>query len=160
MYLSVFSEINIIMWIINFLPDFVFHLILVAGILGIIAGFVLGFIPIINKYKFPIQIISLLLFSFGLYMEGGIAEKQRYELLVKEMEVKVAEAKAQSEKANAEIVEKLVTKTQYIKTKGDTIIKYIETEVPAINDKCVIPEIAIKIHNLSALNQPVPEETK
>ena len=59
------------MWIISFLPNWVFHLLLTAGILGTIAGFVLGMVPLIQKYIFPIRIISILLLSFSLYIEGG-----------------------------------------------------------------------------------------
>ena len=73
------------MWIINWLPEFVVHLIFLAGVVGTIAGFVLGFIPFVSKYKLPIQIISLLLLSLGVYLEGGLAEKHKWELRVKEM---------------------------------------------------------------------------
>ena len=145
------------MWILNFLPEFFFHLIFIAGILGVIAGFVLGFLPFISKYKFPVQIISLLLLTLGVYMEGGISEKHKWELRVKEMEAKVAEAKAQSEHVNTQIVEKLVTKTQTIKVKGDSIIQYIDREIKVLDTTCVIPESVIKAHNYAALNIAPPE---
>ena len=148
------------MWIINFLPEFVFHLVFVAGILGVIAGFVLGFLPFISKYKFPIQIISLLLLTFGVYVEGGIAEKHKWELRVKEMEAKIAEARAHSEHVNTQIVEKVITQKQYIKVRGEDIIKYIDREVKVLDTTCVIPEFAIKAHNYAALNISPPEEAK
>ena len=84
------------MWIINWLPEAFVHMIFLAGVLGTIAGFVLGFLPFIGKYKLPIQIISLLLLSLGVYLEGGLAEKAKWELRVKEMEAKVAAAQAES----------------------------------------------------------------
>ena len=84
------------MFILSILPDFVLHLILLAGILGTVVGFVLGFIPLINKYKLPIQICSLLILSLGVYLEGGLANEQEWRLKVAEVEAKLAKAEAQS----------------------------------------------------------------
>jgi len=145
------------MWIINWLPEFVVHLIFLAGLVGTIAGFVLGFIPFVSKYKLPIQIISLLLLSLGVYLEGGLAEKAKWELRVKEMEVKVAEAEAKSAVVNTEIVEKVITQKQVIKVKGDKVIEYIDREVKVFDNTCTVPEIAIKAHNMAAKNE-APEE--
>jgi hypothetical protein len=148
------------MWIINWLPEFVVHLIFLAGVVGTIAGFVLGFIPFVSKYKLPIQIISLILLSLGVYLEGGLAEKAKWELRVKEMEVKVAEAEAKSAVVNTEIVEKVITQKQVIKVKGDKVIEYIDREVKVFDNTCTVPEMAIKAHNMAAKNEAPPEDKK
>jgi len=80
------------MWIISILPEWAFHLILTVGIIGTVAGFALGMIPAIKQYKIPIQVISLLVLSLGLYLEGGLADYKEWEARVKEMEAKVAVA--------------------------------------------------------------------
>lgn len=152
--------INNVMWIINWLPEFIVHLIFLAGVVGTIAGFVLGFIPFVSKYKLPIQIISLILLSLGVYLEGGLAEKAKWELRVKEMEVKVAEAEAKSAVVNTEIVEKVITQKQVIKVKGDKVIEYIDREVKVFDNTCTVPEIAIKAHNMAAKNEAPPEDKK
>ena len=148
------------MCIINWLPEFVVHLIFLAGIVGTIAGFVLGFIPFVSKYKLPIQIISLLLLSLGVYLEGGLAEKAKWELRVKEMEAKVAAAQAESQKTNVQIVEKIVTEKEYIKVKGAKVVEYIDREVKVFDSNCSIPEVAIKAHDMSAGNEAPPEAPK
>jgi hypothetical protein len=149
------------MWIINWLPEFVVHLIFLAGVLGTIAGFVLGFLPFVGKYKLPIQIISLLLLSLGVYLEGGLAEKHKWELRVKEMEAKVAAAQAESQKTNVQIVEKIVTEKEYIKVKGAKVVEYIDREVKVFDTNCTIPEVAIKAHDMSAGNEaPTEGESK
>jgi len=147
------------MWIINWLPEFVVHLIFLAGIVGTIAGFVLGFIPFVSKYKLPIQIISLLLLSLGVYLEGGLAEKAKWELRVKEMEAKVAAAQAESQKTNVQIVEKVVTEKEYIRLKGQKVIEYVDREVKVFDSDCTVPEVAIKAHDMSAANEAPPENT-
>ncbi len=147
------------MWIINWLPEFVVHLIFLAGIVGTIAGFVLGFIPFVSKYKLPIQIISLLLLSLGVYLEGGLSEKAKWELRVKEMEAKVAEAQAKAAETNIQIVEKVVTEKEYIRLKGQKVVEYIDREVKVFDSNCTVPEVAIKAHDMSASNEAPPEDT-
>jgi hypothetical protein len=148
------------MWIINWLPEAFVHMIFLAGVLGTIAGFVLGFLPFVGKYKLPIQIISLLLLSLGVYLEGGLAEKAKWELRVKEMEAKVAAAQAESQKTNVQIVEKIVTEKEYIKVKGAKVVEYIDREVKVFDNNCTIPEVAIKAHDMSAGNEAPPEMPK
>jgi hypothetical protein len=53
------------MWILSILSDAMIHAIFGLGIFGIIAGFVLGFIPVIKPYKLAIQICSILTLTLG-----------------------------------------------------------------------------------------------
>ena len=145
------------MWIISFLPNWVFHLLLTAGILGTVAGFVLGMVPLIQKYIFPIRIISILLLSFSLYIEGGLTNEESWQLKVKEVEAKLAQKEVQSQAETVKIVEKVVTKTAYIKTKGQDIIKYLDKEVVKDNEviryveTCpAIPQVILKSVNEAA----------
>ena len=137
------------MWTISFLPNWVFHLLLIAGILGTIAGFVLGMIPLIQKYIFPIRIISILLLSFSLYIEGGLSNEESWQLKVKEVEAKLAQKEVQSQAETVKIVEKVITKTAYIKTKGQDIIRYLDKEVVKDN------EVIKYIENCPAIPQGI-----
>jgi uncharacterized membrane protein len=68
------------MWILSITPDWVFHVMLIAGILGTIAGFALGFISVIKQYIIPIRIISIVLLLFGLFMEGALLDNQQWQI--------------------------------------------------------------------------------
>lgn len=138
------------MWILSFLPDFVFHLITLAGVLGVVASFFFTFIPFISQYKLPIQVISIVALVFGIYFEGAIANQSAWELKVKELEVKVAQAEAKSAAENVKIVEKLVYKDRIIKERGDEIIKYVKTELVKYDGQCVIPKEFITTINKAA----------
>lgn len=135
------------MWILSFLPDFIFHLITIAGVLGIIASFFFGFIPFVSQYKLPIQVVSVIVLAFGLFMEGAISNENAWQLKVKELEAKVAKAEALSQKENVKIVEKIITKTQIVKEQGQEVIKYIDRELVKYDNQCVIPQEFIKAHN-------------
>lgn len=138
------------MWMLQFLPDFVFHLITIAGVLGVVASFVLGFIPFVSQYKLPIQVASIIALVFGIYFEGGIANEAVWQARVKELEVKVAEAEAKSAKENIKIVEKIVTKEKVIKERAEAITQYIDREIVKYDSQCVIPPAFVDAHNRSA----------
>ena len=145
------------MWILTVLPEFVTHLIFSVGVIGTVAGFVLGMIPFVKTYVLPIRIISLLVLSFGLYLEGALADNAIWQARVKEVEAKLAEKEAESQKENVKIVEKIVTKTEYIKGKTQEIIKYVDKEVVKDNEvikyveMCpAIPQVILKSVNDAA----------
>lgn len=144
------------MWILSFTPDWVFHSMALAGVVGIITGFLLSFIPFIRRYKLLIQIVSILLLISGVFMEGALLNEQTWKLKVAEVEKKMAEAEAQSAKENVKIVQKVVTKKEYIKTRGRDIVKYVDREIVKYDTKfapggvCEIPKEFIKAHNDAA----------
>jgi len=141
------------MWILSILPDAAIHIIFGLGILGTIAGFVLGFIPFVKTYQFAIQICSIIVLVFGVYLEGGLADYKEWELRVKEMEAKVAQAEAQSANKNVEIQEKIIEKTKIIREKGRDVIKYIDKEIVKKEEIikyveiCPVPKEIIDLHN-------------
>lgn len=145
------------MWILNWLPDVVFHLILIAGVLALLAGFVLKFIPFVKQYQLPLQVIGILLTVLGVWYEGGIAKDAEWKARVAELETKVAQAEAKSAQVNTKVVTKIITKTQVIKEKGDTVVQYIDREVAKYDAQCKIPQAAIKAHDASALNKAIDE---
>ena len=144
------------MFILSILPDAAIHVIFILGILGTIAGFVLGFIPFVKLYQFAIQICSIVVLVFAVYLEGGLAENKEWERKVKEMEAKVAQAEAESANKNIEIQEKIVEKTKIIREKGKDIIKYIDKEVIKKEEvikyieNCPVPKDIIYLHNQAA----------
>lgn len=140
------------MFIIDLLQDWVIHAILFAGIAGIIFSFFLEVIPFVKLYELPIRVCSLLLLVVGVYLEGGIACNKKWELKVKDLEIKLAKAEAQSAQVNTTVVTEYVTKTKLVKEKGNEVIKYVDREITKYDKSCIIPE-AVKIaHNTAALN--------
>ena len=138
------------MWILNFLPFWFFHLITLLGVVGLVAGFVLGMIPLINKYKLPIQIFSLLLLVFGIYMEGAISNEEKWQTLVKEMEAKVALAEEKSKNANSKIEYKFLDKVKLVEKTQVVIQEKLKEVEKVIDAKCEIDPSVISILNEAA----------
>jgi len=141
------------MWILQWLPNWIFYAVLLAGVFGLLVSYFvryLSFIPFVYMYKTPIQLGSIAAIVIGTFMAGAIYDNEAWEARVKEMEAKVAEAQAKSAEENVKIVEKIVTKTQVIKEKGDNIVKYIDREIVKYDNTCVIPKEFVKAHNDAA----------
>jgi uncharacterized membrane protein len=144
------------MWILNWLPNWIFYAIFFAGLLGLFATYVMKFIPFVYVYRTPIQAISILAIVIGTYMSGAISNEEAWQAKVKEMELKVAAAEVKSVKENIKIVEKVVTKTEYITRRGQDIIQYVDKEVVKYDTKfapsgvCELPKEFIKAINNAA----------
>ena len=148
------------MFILHFLPDAVIlwicNIVLLAGILLTVAAFFIRRIPIINQYRIPAQVLGIALLVMGVYWRGGSAIEMEWRERVAEVEARVAAAEAASKEENVKIVTKVVTKTQVIRTRGETITKYIDREIVRYDEKfakggvCEIPQEFIKAHNSAA----------
>ena len=144
------------MWILSWLPNWIFYAIFFAGLLGLLATYVMKFIPFVYVYRTPIQAVSVLAIVIGTYMSGAISNEESWQAKVKEMEAKVAAAEIESQKENVKIVEKIVKKTEYITRRGQDIIQYVDREVVKYDTKfapsgvCELPNEFIKAINNAA----------
>jgi hypothetical protein len=87
---------------------------------------------------------------FGIFMLGAIYENKSWVAKVKEMELKIAEAEATSQKENVKIVEKIVYRDRIIRQKGQDIVKYIDREIVKYDNQCTIPDEVINILNIAS----------
>ena len=144
------------MWILQWLPNWIFYGIFFAGLLGLLATYVMKFIPFVYVYRTPIQAVSVVLIALGTYMSGAISNEEAWQARVNEMESKVEAAAVESAQENVKIVEKIVKKTEYIKTRGQDVVKYIDKEIVKYDTKflpggqCEIPKEFIEAHNRAA----------
>lgn len=151
------------MWAFSLIPDsvmiWIINLLLIGGILGIVAGFFIKFIPFVNRYRLPVQIVSICVLVLGVWLKGGQSERMVWQARVKELEEKVALAEAASKKVNTKIVTKVVEKVKIVKGETEIIIK----EVPKIitqevDAKCEIPADAVNLYNRAAKGIEEPKK--
>jgi len=140
------------MWILKFLPDWIFYGIFLVGVIGFTTTYLLKYIPIpmIYMYRKPIQIFSLLAIIFGTFMSGAIYDNEAWEARVKEMEVKVAKAEVESKVANEKINDKVEKTKEKIVQKQVVVKQYIDREIVKYDNICVIPKEFVEIHNKAA----------
>lgn len=140
------------MWILEWLPNWIFYLILLIGLIGFLITYLLKFIPIpaLYMYRTPIQLVSVIFMVIGVYMSGSIANNEAWEAKVKEVQAKLAEAEAQSAKETIKIVEKVVVQEKIIRQRGQDIVTYVDREVVKYDNKCEIPPPFVDALNKAA----------
>lgn len=141
------------MWLLSFLPDWIIHFIVIAGIGGIFAALVLDSIPFFSRYKLPVLLIGVLLTCFGLFFEGQLSVNEEWEAKVQELEVKVAEAEAKSAVENVKIVTKYRDRVKVIKENTDENVKLIEKYITRYDDTIILPNSFIVLHDNASQNE-------
>jgi hypothetical protein len=142
-------------WLLSFLPNFIFHLIVIVAILGLLAATFFSFIPFVSTYTSPIKIVSIVMLVIGIWFEGGISNNDAWLAKVKEMELKVAKAEAQSAETNTKLAYEINVKNKIIKENSNANSKAITKYV---TDECKLSSAAVSLHNSSSKNE-VPSST-
>lgn len=123
------------MWLLKFLPDWIFYGMLVAGAIGIVAS---KFAP--AYYRSAVMAASAGVFLVGVFMAGAIHDNDAWLARVKELELKSAKVEVESTKENTKVEVKVIEKTQVVKVRGDDIIRYVDREVVKYDESCKIPK--------------------
>jgi hypothetical protein len=125
------------MFILKYLPAWLFYLTLFIGIFGyLFAGKYI-------KYK-PVFIALIFASTF---MIGVISNNNYWLQKISELEKEVARLETKSEQVNTQVVTKIVTKEKIVKEAVEAQILYVDREIVKYNDQCKIPPEVITIHN-------------
>ena len=135
------------MWILSYLPTWIFYAITVIGILGLISSYVLGMVPLVNQYKIPLQVVSIVVIAFGVFIIGGVENELAWQAKVKELEAQVAVATAKSNETNTVVQQKVITKIQIVKQQVEVVKREIEVQKEYINTDCKVSPTAIDLYN-------------
>jgi uncharacterized membrane protein len=133
-------------WILEIFPTWFWWLLLIAGF----SGYFLSHLVPLKTYQLPIKIFfgilaCLIIFIMGLLYANGVWQQAARDLQHK---VEVAEAKSQV--VNETIKERVVTKIQVIKQRGENTTEYITREVVKHDQNCQVPPEFVTAHNTAA----------
>jgi len=141
-------------WLLKFLPDWIFHAVLVVGVSAIAASFVLKFVPFVTAYRLPIQAAGLILTVLGVWFEGAMSNEAAWQARVHEMEQKVAAAEVKSAQETVRIVTRVVTQIQTIKDTTNANTQYLEKQVAQDLDReCSLTNASVMLHNSASQNE-------
>jgi hypothetical protein len=137
------------MLILKWLPDWIFYVTLLIGVVGFLATYLLRYFPIpqLFMYKTPIQLVSVCLIVLGTFMSGAIHDNNAWLARVKEMEDKVAKAEQESKEANDKINEMVDNTKTKIVEKQVILKQYVDREIVKYDNTCVIPKEFIDVYN-------------
>ena len=141
------------MWILDWMPAWVFHLTVLVGLGGILASWVLAFVPFITMYRLPIQVVSVIVLVFGVYAEGGLSNQQKWELRVVQAEKKVLISEAKAEELTRKLTELILKNEQDIKEITTSNLTQLRNISAKIDRQCKVDSDAINILNNAAKNK-------
>jgi len=111
-----------LLYMFEFIPDMVWHILLLgSGLLTFVCAF-FGFVP----YRLPVGILSAFILMLSVWVEGGIANEAKWQAEIDKMKVALAEAEKKATQKNVEIQEKIVYKDRVVKERGAAQIQYID----------------------------------
>jgi hypothetical protein len=138
------------MWIVNFLPDFVFHALLLVSLLALVASFVLDSIPFVSTNAKAIQLASAVVLAIVLYFEGAISDNDAWLARVAALEKQVAVAESKSKETNTVIQYQYRDKVRTIKETQVVVQERIVKEAARMDAECRVSPEAISILNQAA----------
>ena len=139
-----------IMWLFSLLPDFVYHILLIVGLLAFAGSYLLKMVPFFMQNAFMIRIASMMLIIFCVWIEGGFAVEAKWQARVAELEVKVAAAEKAASDANGKIQTVYVDRVQTVKEIQYVTINQIAKDAAKIDKNCVIDSETINLLNNAA----------
>ena len=133
-------------WYFKFFPDWTWPALVVAALVVLVVAAV----PLLKPYKLPLQLTGAAALLVGLWLSGMWYADSTWQQAARDLQAKVVIAEAQSQQVNTVIKERVVTKLEVVKVRGDEITKYIDREVTKYDTTCKIPEEFVVIHNRAA----------
>jgi type VI protein secretion system component VasK len=155
------------MWILHLLPDafleWIVNVILVIGVVSTFLSFfvinkLFRFIPGLARYYIPAQIISIVLFTAGVYFKGGYSTEMIWRERVRELEEQIKQAEQRSNQINQELEEERKKKQKVRVEYYNTIKERIKVEEKVINGDCRINPAAVEIINDAAKGPPAKDK--
>lgn len=160
---------NQIIWMINFIPDIFWTLVLVSGLLALAASYFLGKLAFVSQYRLPLRIGGVLALLVGIYAQGIIANEALWQARVEDLKKQVATAEEAAKTANTELSTAIDEKRKVEEKKTKEVVKYIDKwktkeiltevagpervrveEVIKYIENCPVPKEMLEIHNKGA----------
>ena len=145
------------------------HLLFFVGIIGFISSYFVSKIPVIpyvGQIDFVstkvfgiapvatiIRIMSIIVFLIGLYYEGGLAAKERYENQIALLELKVHHSEMKSKDLNQMLEKKIEPEIVYVEQKKRTMTEIVQKNKEVIDRECKLDPLTIKILNSAAKSE-------
>jgi hypothetical protein len=140
-------------WLLNLIPNFTVHLLVVVSVLALVATQFFSFIPFIDKYLTPIKVASIVVLVFSVYLEGAIGSNDMWQARVKDEQIRAAKAEAASAEANTKIAQLVLLNQQSIRDINNENRKKLEGLSAQLNKQCTINSDVINVLNNAAKNR-------
>jgi NADH:ubiquinone oxidoreductase subunit 6 (subunit J) len=136
-----------IMWILNLIPDWVWHVVLALSLVTMAATYFLRMIPFMATNAIQLRFVAVLILILTVWMEGGIANEAKWQARVQELEARVAIAEKAAAEANGKIETVYVDRVEVVKEIQYVVRKDIERTATELDANCRVSPRAIELLN-------------
>lgn len=133
-------------WIFKILPVWFWWLLTLSGLIS----YFISVLPQLKPYALILKNLGLLVVVVGIFINGMYYADRTWQAAAQELQAQVVAAEQKSQTTNEIIKERVVTKLQVVKVRGEETTKYIDREVVKHDSNCVIPQEFVEAHNRAA----------
>jgi thiol:disulfide interchange protein len=145
------------MFLLHFLPDWLLsgfvNTVLISGAVLTVISFFTSWIPFINQYRIPVQVIGTILLTCGVYFKGGETAELAWRERTVELQQKIDAAQVKSAEATRRLDQEVKKSKQVVRDNTQAIKKEIAQNAQQLDSECRVSDAAISIHNEAALNK-------
>lgn len=150
-------------WFLSIIPDSIFIWITYAlmglGLLLYIISKLVTWIPLMNQYKLPVELLGVIVLVCGAFLFGGYGVEMSWRAKVAELQEQIKAAEEKSQEVKIQIQEKIVYKTKVVKERETVYVDKIIEIAKEVDAKCdVDPRVIEQINN--AAEDPFKGEKK
>ena len=146
-------------WMLQLIPDSIFiwitYLLFATGVLLYVASKLVGWLPIIGRYRLAAELSGVVALVVAAYFYGGIG----YREMIADMKERVRAAEEKSQQVNTVIETKIVEKIKVVK-ENVYINREIVKEVAGkqLDAQCSLPRSTVSLHDGASRNE-VPQRS-
>jgi len=147
------------MFLLHFLPDWLLsgfvNTVLISGVILTVLSFLTSWIPFINAYRVPVQVLGTILLTSGVYFKGGESAELAWRERTAELQQKIEVAQVKSDAAVKQLQEEVKQAKQTARANTQAIKQTISNNAVQLDAECRVSDMAIGIHNDAASNKKV-----
>jgi hypothetical protein len=147
------------MFLLHFLPDWLLsgfvNTVLISGVILTVLSFLTSWIPFINAYRVPVQVLGTILLTSGVYFKGGESAELDWRERTAELQQKIEVAQVKSDAAVKQLQEEVKQAKQTARANTQAIKQTISNNAVQLDAECRVSDMAIGIHNDAASNKKV-----
>jgi hypothetical protein len=141
-----------ILWMLTFVPDWIYKAILWLGVLAVFAAYFLKIIPVVSAYSKGLKVTGMILVVIGVWFNGQMSADAKWKARVADSQNKIAQAEQQAAEASAQIETVYVDRVQVVRDTQYIIQGQIREFSADLDATCQLSPRAIEILNEAAQN--------
>ncbi len=141
-----------ILWMLTFVPDWIYKAILWLGVFAVFAAYFLKIIPVVSAYSKGLKVTGIILIVIGVWFNGQLSAEAKWKARITDLQNRIAQAEQQAAETSAQIETVYVDRVQVVRDTQYIIQGQIRESSVDLDATCQISPRAVEILNQAARN--------